>query len=264
MKKKLIKIARSQNLQPFWEKLNDWSKVGMNYWGGARWNESGELPAFENLLKKLDAEPIIIFDVGANQGKYAQAVYDIVTNNGKNCKYHCFEPVSSTFNVLSENLNGNNSAILNNFGLGDRENELEIFIPFEGSGLSSVFNEHLQNEAVNKNITETIKIRTLDDYCNENDVSLIHFLKIDVEGFELNVLEGARQLIDNDRILAIQFEFGESMIDAKVFFKDFWKLLSDKYTFYRILTNGLREIKEYSESLEVFHCVNFLAIHKTL
>ena len=89
-------------------------------------------------------------------------------------------------------------------------------------------------------------------------------MKIDVEGFELNVLKGAKQLVDNDKILAIQFEFSEDMIDAKVFFKHFWKLLSNNYAFYRILTNGLREIKEYSEAWKCFTVQIFLAVNKSL
>ena len=53
---------------------------------------------------------------------------------------------------------------------------------------------------------------------------------------------------------------GGANIDSRTFFQDFWYLLSGKYKIYRIIKNGLIEVKGYEESLEIFKNINFLAI----
>ena len=66
-------------------------------------------------------------------------------------------------------------------------------------------------------------------------------------------------MIEEQRIRLIQFEFGGTSIDSRTYFRDFWQLLSPNYTLYRIVGNGLRRIDAYSEFLEIFVTVNFLA-----
>ena len=53
-----------------------------------------------------------------------------------------------------------------------------------------------------------MNVRTLDSICEQEKVDTIHFLKIDVEGHELQTIEGASNLISSGSIDFIQFEFG--------------------------------------------------------
>jgi hypothetical protein len=109
---------------------------------------------------------------------------------------------------------------------------------------------------------DLIPIDTVDNFCKNNSISSISFLKIDVEGFDLDVLKGAKSMIDNGQIDLIQFEFGGTQIIPRIFIKDFWEILNTNYSIHRILKNGLLEIKEYSDSLEIFAYANYLAIKK--
>ena len=68
------------------------------------------------------------------------------------------------------------------------------------------------------------------------------FLKIDVEGFELEVLRGAQRMLSEGRIVAIQFEFNEMNVVGRVFVGDFFHLLGPTYTLYRLLPHGLMPI----------------------
>ena len=110
--------------------------------------------------------------------------------------------------------------------------------------------------------TDTITLTTIDTFCQENNIEHIDFLKIDVEGNELKVLQGAKTMINNGNIDYIQFEFGGTAIDAHIYFQDFYYLLKDKYRIYRILNNGLRHIDKYSELNEIFVTTNFFAEKK--
>ena len=95
-----------------------------------------------------------------------------------------------------------------------------------------------------------------------NKIIHIYFLKIDAEGFEINVLAGAKELLENNAIHFIQFEFGLPNIDARIFFQDFWNMLNDKFHIYRIVADGLYVIKNYSTQLEIFATSNFIAERK--
>jgi hypothetical protein len=104
---------------------------------------------------------------------------------------------------------------------------------------------------------EKIILKKLDDYCAENGINEIHFLKMDIEGHEFKCLEGAKRMLN-----AGKFEFGGCNIDSRTFFQDFWYLLHDKYKIYRIVKNGLVLISSYNERLEIFKNINFFAERK--
>ena len=96
----------------------------------------------------------------------------------------------------------------------------------------------------------------------ENDIPFIDFLKIDTEGYEMPCLIGAKESIENNKIKVIQFEFNTMNVYSKVFFKDF-DLLSDKYSLYRLIQDGLIPINTYDPiSCELYEFQNILAINK--
>ena len=75
-------------------------------------------------------------------------------------------------------------------------------------------------------------------------------------------MNGAKQMINDKRIDAIQFEFGGCNIDSRTFFQDFFYLLKDHYKIYRVLKDGLLEMPIYKETYEIFITINYLAIKK--
>jgi hypothetical protein len=97
----------------------------------------------------------------------------------------------------------------------------------------------------------------------EYAIDKVDFMKVDVEGHELAVLSGARQMLNSQRIVALSFEFGSGQINSRCFFHDFWDLLHPLgYRVQRICPGGmLLEIEEYYEDLEHFRGVsNYLAV----
>jgi hypothetical protein len=111
-------------------------------------------------------------------------------------------------------------------------------------------------------ITEEIKLTTIDLYCKKNNIEQIHFLKLDIEGHELNALNGAKNMIEKGKIDFIQFEFGGCNIDSRTYFQDFYYILKDKYKIYRILKDGIYELPDYKETYEIFITINYLAIRR--
>jgi len=104
-----------------------------------------------------------------------------------------------------------------------------------------------------------VTIKTIDSFLTEKKIPYIDFLKLDIEGNELNALFGAQEALKTNKIKSIQFEFGTCNIDSRTFFRDFYNLLSPQYNIYRVLKNGLHHITYYSEYDEVFATINYYA-----
>ena len=262
MKQKLLKLLRYKAFQPFWVKLHHISLVGMNHWGGANLYNSGEVHALNYMVEKLkDKSSIMVFDVGANYGQYALLANSLIKNK---LTINSFEPSKYTCDILIKETQDHDHIIIHNMGLGDKKCKLKLYSSGKGSPVASVYNLSNRTNQFKEDYSEEIELTTLDSFCNDNNISTIDILKIDIEGHELFALKGASEKLKNSKINFIQFEFGECNIDSKTYFKDFYDILSSNFNLYRIVSNGLYKLGDYDESFEVFHTANFLAERKTL
>ena len=145
-----------------------------------------------------------------------------------------------------------------------RDGILTLYSNIKSNTQSSLFKRDMSHWDEDYNLVneESIEITTLDSFCNKNNIEFIDFLKLDVEGYEMNMFLGANDFISNKKIGAIQFELGVASVDGKYFFKDVFYLLKENYKIYRITSRNLFEIKQYSEQMEVFLTTNYLAVLK--
>lgn len=223
---------------------------------------SGEYVALEYALSKLDNSlaRIIVFDVGANKGHWTDLALTFRCNSSINLSLYLFEPSKSCFNFLITKMTNFKDVEIHNLALSDFSGQSEIFYPWAGAGGASLSAEvsKIQGTQCYGIQKELITVTSLDDFCWLHHINRIHFLKIDVEGLELSVLNGAKHLLEARKITYIQIEIGSASIVSKIFLYDFWTLLSEKYLFYLILNHGLVKIS-YQTDLECFFgASNFL------
>lgn len=218
---------------------------------------SGEIKLLEFFKRKWKGDQNrIIFDVGANIGQYSKWLIDFFPE----AEIHAFEPSHTTFGQLENNLR-NENVRLNQCGLGKVIDTLTLYnsAEKEHSQHGTIYKEVL-SELLDKGelVEEVIRIETIDHYCEEHQISQIDFLKIDTEGHELDVLNGAQKMLSAGKIKHIQFEFNEMNIISRVFLKDFYELLKG-YHFYRLHTDQLIKLGRYNSSYEIFQFQNILA-----
>jgi FkbM family methyltransferase len=266
MKSKIINFLKyifdNQSGQILLQKIHLLVLYLQNYGLSGDCDTSGELNVIKNIGKQLkNKENIIVFDVGANVGKYIRYWDKYVDSN---IISYCFEPSNNTFQELTKNTSDIKDIHLINKGLGDKDETLTLYSNIKSNTQSSLFKRDMSHWDEDYNLTneESIKITTLDSFCSENNIEYIDFLKLDVEGYEMNMFRGANNFITNKKIGAIQFELGVASVDGKYFFKDVFYLLKDNYKIYRITPRNLFEIKQYNEQLEVFLTTNYLAVLK--
>ncbi len=132
-----------------------------------------------------------VIDIGTNVGDVTLHAAKIVGANGK---VYSFEPDPNNYKRLETNLSLNNfsNICINQLGLGDRAGTFSIAKVNSGNqGMNRVVkrNSNYQN-------LQQIQVITLDSYVTENKIDKIDLIKIDVEGFEYNVLKGSKTVID--------------------------------------------------------------------
>jgi len=199
-----------------------------------------------------------LIDVGANKGAYTRELQQQYGDNIK--ELHIFEPSKD---LVEKYLNFNDARVrVNNLALSNASGIASLFKVPGNSGLNSLTKRRLDHFDVQMNDVEEINAITLDEYVVQNDIIMIDFIKIDVEGHELDVLNGAEKCLQDDKIRCIQFEFGGCNIDKRIFFQDFWYFLVEKYGFhiYRITPLGISTVENYSELDEIFLTTNFIAV----
>lgn len=238
------------------------SEIGVGNFGNDE--ITGEKYVVKTILKEhiLDTPDTTLFDVGANIGEYSQ----LLRLNFEKSQIFAFEPNPKPYAVL-EKTSKTKNITAENKGLGeqiDPQKSLFSFKELSATQLGTTNKDILNNYHRNEQIEEfRFYSDTIDNYCSTNNIREISFLKIDTEGSELFVLKGAEELIKNNKIKIIQFEFNEPNVSNRIFLKDFYTILTN-YEFYRIKKDHLVPLGVYDSRNEIFRYQNILAINKNI
>ncbi len=120
-------------------------------------------------------------------------------------RIHAFETSAKTFSILESKHAATPGVVrLSNFGLGSRHKSRELVENTE-SGMSSFLapERDCWGEIA---LRSQVKLETMDDYTSLNQISYVDILKIDTQGFELEVLKGAARIMREHRIRLIYAE----------------------------------------------------------
>src|SRR5262249_48122250 len=156
----------------------------------------------------------------------------------------------------------NENMRLNKSALGKTPGTQPLYQDRSGSPLSSFYRRKLDHVDIAFDKQETAAVTTLDSYCDTKGIDRVDLLKLDVEGPELDALEGSRHLLEARRIRFVSFEFGGANIDSRTYLQDFFRLFEGYgMRLFRITPSGyFREISQYHELHEQFSTTIFFAI----
>lgn len=218
-------------------------------------------------ISLIPIKPSVFIDIGGNVGKYTQEVLNIYPD----IRTFIFEPSTTNKSILEEKFGKLSNVKISSYALSDTSGDAVLYANKPGSGLASLSNRRLEHFDITMDSKEDIKIHRFDEiwpslseqstntYINKRQ-KIIDYVKIDVEGHELAVLNGFGKFIENMGI--IQFEFGGANIDSRTYFQDFWYFFKvNKFTLYRISPSGLIKIYKYKEIDEVFLTTNYIAVN---
>jgi FkbM family methyltransferase len=144
----------------------------------------------------------VVFDVGANVG---QSAYGFVRYLPK-AQIFCIEPVSTAFQQLKAEYGHHDNIRLVQLAFGSKRETIDIQL-HKDSELNTLVNKQ-ERVADLTGQTETVTVETIDNFCREHAIECIDLLKMDVQGWELEVLRGANTMIAQNAIRFVIAEVG--------------------------------------------------------
>lgn len=214
------------------------------------------------IIKKLSKSNLECFlDIGANKGDWSIEI----ANNFKNAKIFSFEISQSTFNILNKNISKYDCIKSFNYGIGSISGDSTINVGDSDEISTRCEISTLPEIAGYYHKRESCEIKRADEFIEEYEISSIDYVKIDTEGFDLDVIKSFGSYIKIVKIF--QFEYGAFNILSR-------DLLFDFYSYFK--KNGFtigkvypRMVKfcDYSYISENFYGSNYIALnnnHKNL
>jgi FkbM family methyltransferase len=156
-------------------------------------------------LRRVVAEDAVCIDAGANIGLYSLGLSSLAPKG----HVYAFEPSPGAMRWLDENLATNGAGNVETFGaaLGDRVGTANFHdVPwFMAGGFTTEEGAYLASDAVGSTLVE-VPCTTLDAFVEEAGIERVDVIKIDVEGGEMAVLEGAaRTLAVHRPVVVMEF-----------------------------------------------------------
>lgn len=160
--------------------------------------------SFLKSLQDLDQ----IIDVGANRGQFGLAALSVFPN----CKYICFEPIEDAYKALKNVLIFKKDISIYNSAIGNSNSEMEMNISQSEDSSSLLTITELQDEifpGTKKKNTQIVNLSKLTDFISFNELNNNSLIKIDVQGFELEVLKSASDLLNKIKYVYVECSFRE-------------------------------------------------------
>lgn len=176
-------------------------------------------------------QDMAVFDVGANTGLWSEAF--LKTQGARISSHVMFEPMQGNLDHLTQRDHNilsklTTSTEIIGAAMGAEQGEVEIHFDKDITTLASISNtsSDLGHKVIDLGQSRMVPLSTVDAEMRARDIEQLHLLKIDVEGYEMQVLSGAEAALRAGRVRNIFFEFGVHQTQNGESFKDFFDYLS--------------------------------------
>jgi FkbM family methyltransferase len=211
-------------------------------------------------------DDLVACDVGANVGRWTMAFLATAQSSGRRAVIHAFEPCDGTREVLTKNLRGRGLETLvrvNAIALSSKKEQRSFFSAGATLGINSLY--PIPDRAPVEQSSSIVETETLDRYCAANGIDHLHFVKVDTEGHDLEVLYGGRAMFARGAVDVAQFEYNHRWIDARHFLRDAFEYFAPlAYHVGKITPRGVEFYDAWDPELETFREGNYLAIKRSL
>ena len=207
-------------------------------WGLYRWLDARALLVARGT--SLDSR-CVVFDVGANRGQTAKEIHRWLPG----VDLHCFEPSPETFQRLRANVK---DASLHPYGLGAQVGTHRMN-PTGNDLTARIQDESESHVDIDHGSLIDVELSTVDAEMKNHGLERIDVLKIDVEGHEMSVLEGADQTLSDGRVdvILVETRFGSTGADWQTPFQDILEHLEAR---------GFRMVASYTHAIWLDHGIN--------
>jgi FkbM family methyltransferase len=189
---RLINVEIPRTVKLFWGlqivvPCNDVAITNLYYFGTL---SRKERPLIKYLIKHLKSTDVF-YDIGANYAFYTHLCHEFVSDG----ECHAFEPNERVFKYVAKNLCATPCVYVNNEALSNKNGALTFYKEkANGSSGTGTLNAEVVRKWSKEHDEVTVRCTTLDTYISSHRIPTV--MKLDVEGAELQVLEGAVNLLE--------------------------------------------------------------------
>lgn len=162
-----------------------------------------------DVIRRLSAQrPITtILDVGANVGQTAA----LLCLEFPSATIHSIEPFPDAFELLKQNTRQYPNVVTRQRAIGDSDSVSPFFVNRSSTTNSLLRNSPRIDEYIDPGSydpvgTVEIQVQTVESFCREQKISVVDLLKIDAQGYELKILQGASRMLQPSQIRFIYLE----------------------------------------------------------
>jgi len=160
------------------------------------------LTHFFPLLQRFGFSPRHVWDVGANRGDWTRAAL----NYFPDAEYTLVEPQDDLKAGAADLMRGGHKIRWVNAGAGNEPGVLPLFICAKDQSSSFLDSSRIQGDAVRK---IEVQVRTLNEIRTSLSLPVPEMLKVDAEGYDLKVLEGASDFVGSTEIILVEAAIGQ-------------------------------------------------------
>ncbi|MBA2279882.1 MAG: FkbM family methyltransferase [Acidimicrobiia bacterium] len=205
---------------------------------------------FALLARLAQVEPVVILDVGANVGHWTAAARRCFPN----ATIHAFEPAPPTFDRLQRRFAHDGGVHAHPVALGAGTGSARLGYDVAHTEVASLAVLPAGSE------TFDVAVRAGDDVLDEHAIERVHLLKVDAEGYDLEVLRGFVRAFARGAVDIVQFEVSPWNSVARVWVHDLVDALGEGWTTGRVFPQHVA-LAPYSPELERFqHRQNHVAV----
>ena len=233
------KISRLRNKIKMDLDLNEFLQSYLYLFG------SYELPTIKFIERTLKPGDFV-FDVGANVGYLSLTFAQLIGNTGK---VYGFEPEKRNFETLQENikLNGFKNIHPIKLAVSDENRTIKLYLSKnENQGIHSTI---LHTDTLSEKYEEIEAVR-LDDYVQNQEIDKIDLVKIDVEGAEIDVINGMKNILREKKPILILELVNELQKLKNMTTSDFKKMMHNQFKYSSYIINDKGYLNNVSMDLE--------------
>ncbi|MBW8366834.1 MAG: FkbM family methyltransferase [Arenimonas sp.] len=217
--------------------------------------ENGEFALLSHVLSET-AGPATVLDVGANRGEWSRKAVSLARANRLDVCVHAFEPLSGTRALLEKGVAELPEVRVHSVALSNAPGTAAFYSQSAGSGTSSL-------HPVSGNRAEDVKLATLDAWIADQQCTPVRMIKIDVEGFDSLVLEGAARTLQEGLVDVVQFEYNWRWLLNSRSLHWVFQFIEDKpYIFGKVVPDGVITFERWHFELDRFFEGNYLLLRR--
>jgi FkbM family methyltransferase len=182
-----------------------------------------------DLQTLLGSQALMMFDIGANLGQTSLEL----TSMFSKATIHAFEPDPNTFARLVENVK-TPRVKSHNLGFGEQPGVMKMHVSRVSGGNSLLRHSDRINDFAKGDWTERegevdVQIAIVDEFCAEQQISSIDLFKMDTQGYELKIINGAKQMLTpaHTRCVLTEVLFVE-LYEGQAYFHELYKELTER------------------------------------